>query len=120
MTPKQREQAKLLRLGKIPHKNYKRPKKPEGMTFNEWALSVFKPNPKYKEPFPKWLFYARVKYERDGERTRYECCPIVAFSKKDAVIQTRKYVKMKRGELLRLWRDSPMNWDSYKKPWVRQ
>jgi len=102
----------------IPYENYKKEKRPRGMTLPEWAVDKFEPNPKYKGKYPKWLFYARFSRITTWGKI-YECIPFVAFSKKVAIANIDSFAKKTSRKLLKVWRHGPLSWEGYNVPWVK-
>lgn len=88
------------------------------MTYKDWALSKFKPNPKYKKPFPKWTFYGRYKRLHSNGKWLYECIITVAVSKKAAIKQMKALAKKTSRILISFWRHGPLSWDGYNVPWA--
>lgn len=105
-------------MGKIPYLGYKKEKRPDGMSMKEWATSKFKPNPKYKGKYPRWMFYARLKRLLTNGKHQYSCIPFVSYSKSEVRKQIKRFCKTTKYECIKIWRHGPLNWTGYNVAWA--
>jgi len=82
----------------------------------EWALSVFTPDPKYKEEWPKWNYVCCIKNRENGS---INFIPMFSFSAKRALEQAENYARFTTGELVGLKLLGPISWEGFNHPWVR-
>lgn len=95
---------------------HKPSKRPNGMTKDEWAHSVFKPNPKYNLPYPKWLYVAQIDSPVLG---KYAETLLTAWNGKAALKQAIAVARFMNGKLTGLRLMKPCNWNTYNYPYVK-